>query len=102
MIMSRSLREVVATLKENPKTVEILAVGGIFALIHVFVIGPTIGKYTGFDTPVVTLFGHRAFFTLSVRTVVFFAVVMGGLYGYIYIKPRLFGDDPGEYWEMSS
>lgn len=101
--MAMSLRELMTWLRNmNRKQAELVSFPVIYTVVWMGLIGPAIGDATGFDTPVATMAGYRPGITLSVRTFLCFSIFILFLLVYIYGKPRLFGDDPAEYWEMES
>jgi nicotinamide riboside transporter PnuC len=86
----------------NRKEAELVSLPVVYTVAWMGFIGPAIGNATGFDTPMVTWGVSKPVFTLSVRTFLCFSVLIVFFLAYIYGKPRLFGDDPAEYWEMRS
>jgi hypothetical protein len=101
--MAMSLKELVTWLKEmNRKQAELISLPVVYTVVWMGFIGPTIGDTTGLDTPAVVWAISRPTFTLGVRTFLLFSGFIVFCLVYIYGKPRLFGDDPAEYWEMRS
>ena len=84
------------------KQAELVSLPVVYAIAWMGFIGPAIGNTTGFDTPMAVMTGYSPGITLSVRTFLCFSIFILFLSIYIYGKPRLFGNDPAEYWEMRS
>ena len=82
------------------KQIEVISLLLIYTAVWMGFIGPAIGNATRFDTPMVGWGVSRPFITLSVRTFLAFLTFIVFLLVYIYGKPRLFGHDPAEYWDM--
>ena len=80
--------------------VEVVSLLVIYTVLWIGFIGPAIGNLTRFDTPMATTVGYSPTITLSVRTFLALFIWVVFLLIYIYVKPRLFGDDPAEYWGM--
>ena len=78
---------------------EILAVMLIYFLIFVLLIGPMVE----IGEPLLEMIreaDHRTGWSTNIRSWIF--IFSGAIFVtvYMHIKPRLFGDDPEEYWSV--
>lgn len=99
--MAMSPRELLTRLRGmSRKQLEVFSLPLIYMAGWMVFIGPAIGDATGFDTPMTTMTGYSPTITLSVRTFLAVSTFIGFMMAYVYMRPRLFGHDPEEYWGM--
>ena len=73
----------------------------VYAIFHMVVIDPIYGMTIGVGEPILSMIrdaNHRTAWSTNLRTwiLIFSTVILS--YIYVYVRPRLAGEDPEEFW----
>ena len=80
---------------------ELVAFMIIYAIFHMVIIDPIYGMTIGVGEPILSMIrdaDHRFGWTTNLRTWILIISTVILTFMYVYIRPRLSGEDPEEYW----
>ena len=75
----------------------------VAGLFYLFIIDPIYGSTIGIGEPLLQMMweaDHRFGWATNIRSwlLIIFSVIV--VFIYMHLKPRLIGEDPGEYWSI--